>query len=167
MSTERKNRIIETRTVSAADLVANPMNWREHPEDQRRAIESVLDSIGWVDSVKVVKMPDGRFLIVDGHLRADVSGDAEIPVTVLDLTPEEVDVVLATFDPLGAMAVSNKTMLAAVAKRVGDNLTADLQAVINRVVGQLEEKTRVVEFRDLSQPQVLAHKCPKCGFAFD
>ena len=46
----------------------------------------------------------GSLELIDGHLRADLTPDAVVPVLVLDLTDEEADKLLATLDPLAAMA---------------------------------------------------------------
>lgn len=42
--------------------------------------------------------------MIDGHLRAETTGDGIIPVLVLDVTEEEADKILASHDPLAAMA---------------------------------------------------------------
>ena len=47
--------------------------------------------------------PDGLMLI-NGHARVEVSPDTEIPVLVLDVTEQEANLILATLDPLAAMA---------------------------------------------------------------
>ena len=43
-------------------------------------------------------------MLIDGHLRTDVMHDQEIPVLVLDVDEAEADTLLATIDPLAAMA---------------------------------------------------------------
>ena len=50
--------------------------------------------------------------LIDGHLRTEVAGDAEIPVLVLDVNEEEADLILATLDPLAAIADANSEALA-------------------------------------------------------
>src|SRR5260370_22994879 len=41
-----RNRIVETRTVLARDLVPNPKNWRRHPKAQADALRRVLRETG-------------------------------------------------------------------------------------------------------------------------
>ena len=109
-----RDRIVDIVTARAGDLVPNPRNWRTHPETQRRGLEQLLDTVGSVDVLKAVRLPDGRLQLVDGHLRAEIRQDEEVRVAVLDLTPEEADLVLATFDPVSAMAVADQEMLDAL-----------------------------------------------------
>jgi DNA modification methylase len=52
--------------------------------------------------------------LIDGHLRAQTAGDQLIPVLVLDVTAEEADKLLATMDPIGAMAKTDPEMLNAL-----------------------------------------------------
>tara|TARA_Y100000310_G_scaffold321114_1_gene378345 strand:- start:711 stop:1319 length:609 start_codon:yes stop_codon:yes gene_type:complete len=105
-----RNRKVSTRTVKASELIPNPLNWRTHPSGQRDALQAVLTNVGDVDYLKVVETDDGLMLI-DGHLRADIRGDDDVDVVVLDLTEDEQKLVLATFDPLAAMASSDQAML--------------------------------------------------------
>ena len=99
VTTPRRNRIIDHRVVKGRDLLPNPANWRTHPPQQRAATTAVLDRLGYVDELKVVVVPDG-LLLLDGHLRADIGADDEIPIVVVDLDPDEQRIFLATYDPL-------------------------------------------------------------------
>jgi len=99
-----KDRIKELRRVKASSILPNPKNWRSHPVSQRDALSGVLESVGIADVVLATELPDGRLMLVDGHLRQDILGNEEVPVAVLDLTPEEADLVLLTHDSLAGMA---------------------------------------------------------------
>ena len=66
----------------------------------------------------VRELPDGSLQIVDGHLRAETTPDALVPVLVVDLDDKEADKVLATFDPLAAMAEPDEEQLAALLKGI-------------------------------------------------
>lgn len=98
-----RDRITDFRRVRAADLIANPKNWRTHPKAQRDALSGLLSEIGYADALLARETPDGLMLI-DGHLRAETTPDALVPVMVLDLDEAEADKLLATLDPLAAMA---------------------------------------------------------------
>ena len=98
-----KDRVKELRRVKASELIANPRNWRRHPKDQADAMRGVLAEIGFADALLVRGTPEGLQLI-DGHLRADITGDTPVPVLVLDVTEAEADKLLVTLDPLAAMA---------------------------------------------------------------
>lgn len=106
MTTGRRNRIIDHRIVKGRDLLPNPGNWRTHPPQQRAATTAALDRLGYVDELKVVETPGG-LLLMDGHLRADIGADDDIPVAIVDLDPDEQRIFLATYDPLAAMAYTD------------------------------------------------------------
>jgi len=99
-----RDRIKELRRVPARDLIPNAKNWRKHPERQRKAMTAVLGEIGYADALLARETADGKLVLIDGHLRAEVTPDTEVPVLVLDVTPEEADKILATLDPLAGMA---------------------------------------------------------------
>ena len=99
-----RDRIKELRRVKASELIRNPKNWRTHPLAQREALEGVLAQIGYADALIARENSKGDLELIDGHLRAETTPDTEVPVLVLDLTEREADLMLATLDPLGAMA---------------------------------------------------------------
>ena len=111
-----RNRIVGIEKVKASELRANPKNWRKHPPRQREALARMLADVGNVGVLTAVRGEDGVLTLLDGHLRADLRGEDECEVAILDLTPEEADLVLATFDPLTAMAVTDNAALAALLK---------------------------------------------------
>ena len=105
------NRITRYAEVEPSTLAAHPQNWRRHPGSQAAALAAVLADVGYVQSV-VVNERSGR--IVDGHLRVELAIDrAEpfVPVTYVDLSDDEESLVLATFDPLGALASTDAATL--------------------------------------------------------
>mgnify|MGYP001014450200 CR=1 FL=1 len=105
-----KDRIREFRRVPASTLLPHPRNWRQHPPAQLDALRGILSEIGWADAALVRETPDGLQLI-DGHARTEVAPDAEIPVLVVDVSDEEAEKLLATHDPLAAMAEANQSAL--------------------------------------------------------
>jgi len=113
-----RDRIKELRRVRAGDLRPHPKNWRTHPEEQQNALRGILAEVGYVDALMVRELPDGSLQIVDGHLRAETTPDALVPVLVVDLDDKEADKVLATFDPLAAMAEPDEAQLEALLKGI-------------------------------------------------
>ena len=111
-----RNRIVGIEKVKASELRANPKNWRQHPQRQREALTRMLADVGNVGVLTAVRGEDGVLTLLDGHLRADLRGEDECEVAILDLTPEEADLVLATFDPLAAMAKTDASALAELLK---------------------------------------------------
>lgn len=98
-----RNRIVGEDEVLGDQLLASPKNWRIHPKHQQDALSGVLAEVGWVQRV-IVNQRSGH--VVDGHLRAAlaISNGSLVPVTYVDLSEEEEALILATFDPLGALA---------------------------------------------------------------
>jgi len=105
-----KDRIKRLDRVKASELIPNPKNWRKHGQAQQDAIRGILSEVGWVDALLVRETPDG-LQIVDGHLRAEVNPDETVPVLVVDLDDASADKVLATFDPIAAMAETDAIKL--------------------------------------------------------
>jgi len=99
-----RDRIKEFRRVPAHELQPNPKNWRTHPVAQQDALRGVLAEVGIAGAVLARETAEGGLMLIDGHLRTDVMHDQEIPVLVLDVDEAEADKLLATIDPLAAMA---------------------------------------------------------------
>lgn len=109
-----RDRVKELRKVKASELIANDANWRRHPQLQREGLEAVLGAIGFAGAVLVREDEEGNLHIGDGHLRAEAAGDAEIPVLVTDLTEDEMNQLLAVYDPLAGMATTDAGALQAL-----------------------------------------------------
>ncbi len=105
-----RDRIKGLRRVKASELRPNPKNWRTHPKAQREALQGLLAEIGYADALLARETPDGLQLI-DGHLRAETTPEQEVPVLVLDLDEKEAEKLLASLDPLAAMAGQNDDLL--------------------------------------------------------
>jgi hypothetical protein len=111
--------------VPASDLRPNPKNWRTHPKAQADALRGVLAEVGLADACLARELPDGSLMLIDGHLRAETLGDGEVPVLILDVNEAEADKILATLDPLAAMAGKDAEQLASLLgqlKEQDDNL---------------------------------------------
>jgi len=113
-----RDRVIDFRRVPAADLAPHPKNWRVHPKHQHSALRGLLDEVGFAGAVLARQGPDGKLMLIDGHLRKDLLPGEEIPVLVTDLTEEEAEKVLATFDPIGALATRDDQALRALLEKI-------------------------------------------------
>jgi DNA modification methylase len=144
-----RDRIIELRRVPASQLQPNPKNWRKHPESQANALRGVLAEVGIASAVLARETPEGGLMLIDGHLRTETLHNAEIPVLVLDVSEEEADKILATFDPLGAMAESDADALRALLEEVetGSQELADMLTALAEDAGILdgEDAAEIVE----------------------
>lgn len=106
-----RNRIVGYGEEVPDQLMANPDNWRVHPQAQQAALKGVLDEVGWVQNV-LVNRTTGH--VIDGHLRIALAlrhGAPTVPVTYVELSEAEEQEILATLDPLSAMAVADKEKL--------------------------------------------------------
>jgi hypothetical protein len=117
---EFRDRIKELRRVRAGDLIPHPKNWRTHPPAQRDALRGILAEIGYADALLAREIPEG-LQTIDGHMRAEETPDQEVPVLVLDLTEEEAEKLLATLDPIAAMAEANQPALDALLADLGNS----------------------------------------------
>ncbi len=112
-----RDRIKELRRVKASEILPNPANWRTHPKAQQDAMRGILAEVGIADALLVRETPAGLQLI-DGHLRADVAPDSEWPVLVLDVDDKEAAKLLATVDPLAAMAETDPAKLEELLRQI-------------------------------------------------
>ena len=138
-----RDRIVELRRVRAGDLLPDPRNWRRHPKAQRDALQGVLQEVGYADALLARETQEG-LVLVDGHLRADLDPDQVVPVLVLDVTEEEAAKLLATLDPLAAMAETNTEALNELLKEVSFN-SRDVNEMLEALA-----KGSTVPFPDLS-----------------
>jgi hypothetical protein len=109
-----RNRIVGHADVPPDELVPNPRNWRTHPQEQQRALSGALTEVGWVAEV-LVNRTTGH--VVDGHLRIELAlarEESTVPVTYVELSDEEERLILASLDPLAAMASAEQDQLAAL-----------------------------------------------------
>ncbi len=107
-----RNRIVGSGEEPPEQLLANPANWRTHPREQQAALAGALAEVGWVGQV-LVNRTTGH--VVDGHLRVELAisrAEPSVPVLYVELTEAEEQLVLATLDPLAAMATAEKDALA-------------------------------------------------------
>src|SRR5438093_5877819 len=112
-----RDRVVELVRVRAGDLQANPSNWRRHPDGQRSALRGLLREIGYADALLARREGD-QLVLIDGHLRRSLDPEQVIPVLVLDVSEAEADTLLATLDPLAALATSDPEALASLLERV-------------------------------------------------
>jgi DNA modification methylase len=130
-----RDRILGLRRVKARELIPNPRNWRTHPKAQADALRGLLSEIGYADALLAREVADGKLMLIDGHLRAEVTPDAPVPVLVLDLSEEEANKLLLTLDPLAAMAESDAERISALLKMVSSENPA-VEELLRRTAGE-------------------------------
>jgi ParB-like chromosome segregation protein Spo0J len=163
------NRIVGYGEEPPENLLANPRNWRMHAQHQQAALSGVLQEVGVVQNV-ICNRTTGH--LIDGHLRVTLAMRANqpsIPVTYVELSEAEEALVLATFDPISALAGTDQELLRALLDEVStgeeavQQMLSDLAANEGIIPpdfapvgideqGRLDEKAKTV--------------CPECGHVF-
>lgn len=114
-----RNRIVSHGVKPAKDFLANPFNWRLHPQAQADAVQSSIDELGWIAEV-MENVQTGH--VIDGHERIILAlrkgEDTPVPYTSVDLSPDEEKIALAVFDPITTMAGADKEKLDALLRDV-------------------------------------------------
>lgn len=106
-----QNRIVGYGEEAPEDLLANALNFRIHPKAQQDALLDTINEVGFVDEVIVNRRTNN---MVNGHLRVTLAmrtGQASIPVKYIDVSEAEERVILATFDPISALATTDAQKL--------------------------------------------------------
>ena len=138
-----RHRIVDFQYIRAGDILPNPNNWRTHSESQKRVYRAMVDDIGYVGAQLVYKTENGDLMLVDGHMRADIHPDELLPTLITDLTEDEADNILATFDPISALAEANKAKVAALHKKLAA-LKSNVKGAREKLLKSIREKHGVV-----------------------
>jgi hypothetical protein len=160
-----RDRIIELRRVPAATLRPNPKNWRRHPARQNDALLATLNEIGYAGALLARETEDGGVMLIDGHARAGLTPEAIVPVLILDVDEEEADKLLAVYDPIGAMAETDRVALEGLIGSVffeSDDLNKLLADMASSATPAQAEPP--AQFPKLSGDIKTDHRCPSCGF---
>jgi hypothetical protein len=119
-----RDRIRELRRVPARQLRPNGRAWRQHPPLQRETLQGLLAELGYCDALLARELPDGSLMLIDGHLRRELTPDRKVPVLVLDVSEQEADTLLLTLDPLASLAEANPQALQALLNSMPTSSTA-------------------------------------------
>lgn len=142
--------ITELIRVPAKEIRANPKNWRKHPPRQRAVLEAMLQQVGFANAALAYYDEEGLLTLIDGHLRQEtVDDDFEMPVLVLDVDEEGAEALLASLDPLAAMAEADQSALHEIANR----LVSENDALADTFAALTEPYGVQVGFTDLPPPE--------------
>ena len=165
-----RNRIINLELHDARDLTPHPGNWRNHGKAQVEALRGVLGEVGIAGAILAYRSErnGGKLTVIDGHLRRDAAPQ-KWPVLILDVTDAEADYILATHDPLAAMADADAAALDALLSSVNSG-----EAAVQEMLAALAEDAGIAppdfEPVDASEQPRLDQKkpisCPHCGAEF-
>lgn len=147
-----RNRVKELRFVKASELIPCADNWRLHPKRQRDLMKSVLQTIGYADALVARETEDGSLALIDGHLRADVSSEVEVPVLVVDLNEREAKELLLVHDPIGAMAERDDDAVS----RLLEDFEATNETLERFIVEEFNVALPADDAESLSEPKSVA-----------
>ena len=174
---------------SPAELADNPRNWRTHPETQLTALSDIIAEVGWAGACLFNERTQR---LLDGHARKGIGiarGTDKIPVLIGNWSEEQECKILATLDPIGALAEADSAKLEALLREVSTgsdalqqmladlardagivppevNIAADPGPQIDRAA-ELQQKWRTATGQlwlipSKSAPAVKVVRCPHC-----
>ena len=147
--------------MDPASLPDNPLNWRTHPEKQTSALTAALEQVGWAGAL-LFNEKTGN--LIDGHARKKISyGKGEkVPVLVGNWSESQEKLILATLDPLAALAVADTGLLDTLLREVatGDERLQEMLAELAKDEGVVpgEEKAKEIE-KIMEQFEVMIIEC--------
>jgi hypothetical protein len=160
-----RNRIIGHTDEDPAQLLANPLNFRRHPGNQRDALRGSIHELGWIKAVLVNKVTGH---VIDGHARCEeaISAGKKVPVDWVEMSIDEERLALAVLDPITEMATRDNEALAALlvdvktdddgVQRLLDQLIADSGATLDPTEGRDDsggaERVPMMKFGDYQIP---------------
>ncbi len=124
---------------SPAELAENPSNWRRHPESQVQALTDAIAEVGWAGACLYNERTQR---LIDGHARKKVAleqGCELVPVLVGSWDAAQEAKILATLDPIAAMAEADGAAL--------QTLLAEVQtgsAALQEMLANLEAKATFI-----------------------
>lgn len=155
-TTTWQNRIVCSGEKPASEFNFNPLNWRQHSQQQRSALNDVLSRVGWVTGV-IENVRTGNLL--DGHARVEEAltkgADTLVPFIQVDLSLEEEKQILAVLDPIGAMATTDAEKLQELVETLdfdSDALTDMLAALLPQDLESLEDAANASDEPNLNDP---------------
>jgi len=162
----------EIEMMQRESLAPHPLNFRTHSDQQRQVWRSLRDSVGWAGTIiayRSKKLNKGKLTILDGHLREEEARpDEELPVLVLDVSDDEANLILATHDQLGSMAVIGDIEL----RELLQDLTVDDPSIKQ----MLDDLALSVDLPEIDSPEDFTeydaneesdYKCPKCAYEWN
>lgn len=124
------NQIVGYGEEPPESLLAHPMNPKIHPKSQQDALAGSLNELGWIAPVIVNRVTAH---VLDGHARVGLAisrGEPMVPIAYVELSPEQENLAVAIYDPIGAMAAIDREQLDALLQEVSTGDTA-VQAMLD------------------------------------
>jgi len=132
-----RNRVVGLEYHAAGDILDHPDQWKIHTPQQSQALLGTLGQVGIADAMIVYHSPakDGALVRIDGHGRKALDPSAVWPCLVLDVNDAEAALLLASLDPIAALARANAPKLDGLLRKT-DTGNAALQGVFAELARQ-------------------------------
>jgi hypothetical protein len=131
-SRQANNAALRLEWRTPEELADNPRNWRRHPRAQLAALKDQMAAVGWAGAL-LYNERTGHLL--DGHARKGLAAPGEkLPVLVGSWPEDQERLILATLDPLAAMAQADQDPLVALlgeTETASEAIRAMLEALAN------------------------------------
>jgi 3'-phosphoadenosine 5'-phosphosulfate sulfotransferase (PAPS reductase)/FAD synthetase len=135
-------------------LKPNEKNWRTHPEKQKKLLSAVMSEVGWAGSLLYNEQTGN---LIDGHARREeaiAKGEKEVPVLIGSWSLEEEHKILATLDPIAAMAEQADAIYSELLKGIhSDN--EDLQKWCDELIVSIDKAAGKGSGADSDRPAIL------------
>ena len=173
-----QNRIIGLELRKPSQLLDHPMQHKTHPDAQVVALRALLEQVGIVGTLLVYTDAQGRERTLDGHMRKSLDPNVEWPCLMLDLTEEEADLMLSTYDAIGREAGIRLDLMRKLHERVEPQVVGrpELRSLMNTIAARAEMAHAVhnppppepppdMEFPVYDEDTIVVdHHCPSCGY---
>lgn len=159
-TTEKK--LLRLEYLSPEELAAHPQNWRVHGASQLESLKDVIARVGWADAL-LFNERTGR--LIDGHARKEIAASGEkVPVLIGSWTEEEEKLILATLDPISAMAEADQGKLDELLAEIETDSQAIEALLHDLATPEPEMAEPPEEFPEFDESIDTEHRCPKCGY---
>lgn len=102
-----RNRIKRFAYVDVSLIDANPDQWKDHDLDQIEVTSKVMGEVGFSGALLLRETKNGRYELVDGHMRTGMIQEGVAPALITDLSKDEAKKILLTHDLITQMAGKN------------------------------------------------------------
>lgn len=137
--------------LAADQITDHPLNWRQHPEFQKQVVRASYDKVGDAGSLLVNERKpefgwepgDCGFVLLDGHLCHEIRSSEKLPCNIGNWTPDQEAFILATHDPMTALAqVEGEKLKAVLAKFAPQETDPQIKTLIADLQRQAQEAVK-------------------------
>lgn len=127
--TDWRERLMEVRQMRAGDVLPHPLNPKIHPPSQNEALTGLLEDVGKCDILKAYhsEREGGKLVFFDGHARQGLKPDEIWNIGIYDVTDDEADKLLLTFDPIAQEAQASAAKMEMLLHRTSSGNAAVME----------------------------------------